>query len=198
MLTEPYPEKDGRRCWLSRPEQAALRDHYGDDPEKQLAVELCLHGLRADEVRRVQADHSRARDVQDDRESYALTVPEGKTGHRETPLRGETNRLMTIYAGATDADGPLIDRSRRTIRRWVDRAAETVIDGSHAEAVGPHDLRRTWATDTYWTLAFAGYDAEIVVMSWGGWDDRDTFRDNYLGRVPDHVATDMPETANLS
>jgi integrase len=90
-----------------------------------------------------------------------------------------------------------VDRPPRTIRRWVTAAAKAVIDDDHADAVGPHDLRRTWATDTYWTLAFAGYDAEIVVMSWGGWDSRDTFRDNYLGRVPDHVAAEMQATAEL-
>ncbi len=56
-----------------------------------------------------------------------------------------------------------------------------------------HDLRRTWATDTYYSLAFSGVPiAEQLTMGWGGWamtaSGRETFRENYLGPEPDHIA----------
>jgi len=41
-----------------------------------------------------------------------------------------------------------------------------------------HDLRRTWATVTYYSLS-APYSLEII-MQWDGWEDDDTFRSNYL------------------
>jgi integrase len=197
MQTEPYPQKDGLRCWLSRPEQTALVEHYDDEPEKQLAVSLCLHGLRSDEVRRVEDAHARTRDTADSM-THSLVIPESKTGHRETPLTADCRRLMQIYEGARpESGGPLVDRSRRSIRRWIGAAAEAVLDDDDAARVSPHDARRTWATDCYWSLAVAGYDAEIVVMNWGGWSSRETFRTNYLGRVPDAVAAEMQQTAGL-
>lgn len=55
-----------------------------------------------------------------------------------------------------------------------------------------HDLRRTWATDTFYSLAFGGVPiAEDLTMSWGGWEKtstgRETFHRDYLGPVPDHI-----------
>jgi hypothetical protein len=34
-------------------------------------------------------------------------------------------------------------------------------------------------------------------MRWGGWDDETTFRENYLGRVPDDLAADLMSDAGL-
>jgi integrase len=39
-----------------------------------------------------------------------------------------------------------------------------------------HDLRRTWATN----LAAAGVDP-MILLSWGGWSDIETFRQAYRG-----------------
>lgn len=35
-------------------------------------------------------------------------------------------------------------------------------------------------------------------MQWGGWDDPQTFRENYLGRVPDELTADLMQQAGLS
>ena len=34
-------------------------------------------------------------------------------------------------------------------------------------------------------------------MRWGGWDDEDTFRNNYLGRVPDGLSAELMVSAGL-
>jgi hypothetical protein len=55
-----------------------------------------------------------------------------------------------------------------------------------------HDLRRTWATDTFYELAMNDVPvARELVMSWGGWVITDTgentFKEHYLGTIPDEV-----------
>lgn len=65
-----------------------------------------------------------------------------------------------------------------------------------------HDLRRTWTPDTFYSLAFSGVSiAETLVMSWGRWEQtstgQETFRQNYLGPVPDHITVHAVEKAGL-
>jgi len=70
----------------------------------------------------------------------------------------------------TLADTPLVDRSTRTIRRWVTTAgerlyADTGDDGWTSSR--PPDLRRTWGT-----LLVTRCEVEPgLVMEWGGWED---------------------------
>jgi len=200
MQTQPYPEKDGYRCWLSRHEQDRIRDYWSDDVQKTLAVDLALHGLRGAEIVEVAKDDVRELDT--DTEAYALAIEDGKTGYRETPLSSSTQQSLSIYANASNAHAGerLIDVTTKSVRRWVGEAAEDAIDGPHAGAVGPHDLRRTWATDTFWSLG-GGPQVEVTVMNWGGWKlsdaGRTTFRENYLGSIPDHVAVELQEKAGL-
>lgn len=200
MQTVPYDEQDGHRCWLSRNEQQSLRDHYDDDVQKQLAIDLGLHGLRAAEI--VDVARADIRELDVDREAYALTIEDSKTGHRETPLRASTQQSLSIYANASGAHAgdPLVDVSTRTVRRWVERAATDALAGDSTDAVRPHDLRRTWATDVFWSLG-GGPQVEVTVMTWGGWTltdtGRQTFRENYLGSIPDHVAVELQEQAEL-
>jgi len=211
MQTRRYPEKDGRRVWLSRGEQDRLLDVFDEDPEKQLAVRLGLCGLRADEVVAgegrpgVCREHIRALDS--DREAWKLEVPVSKRAARETPLPGETKRLLNTTANVRGLrkDEPVIDAGKRSIQRWVSNAAADLAEEEPAKRwddVTFHDLRRSWATDTYYSLSFAGVSiAETLVMGWGGWamteSGRRTFRENYLGPEPDHIAAEAIHTAGL-
>lgn len=200
MQTRPYDEKAGRRCWLSRTEQATLLDHYRDEhPRRYLALALALHGLRSDEVVRVEKRHFRL--LQDtESEQYKLVIPDGKTGKRETPIETDIKRhaFMLASAAGINQDEPLLGVSKRTLRDWIAAAREQLADETGNDVwndVGMHDLRRTWATDTFYTLAFEGVPiAEELTMGWGGWamtsTGRETFRNNYLGPEPDHVAAD--------
>ena len=42
-----------------------------------------------------------------------------------------------------------------------------------------HDLRRTWGGHLLWDCGVL----PAVVMSWGGWEDWETFRNHYLGEM---------------
>lgn len=200
MQTRPYPEKDGVRIWLSRSERDLLLDAVDEEPRRRIALELGLHGLRTDEIMEVQPRH--IRELTNGAEGHVLVIPSGKTGKREAPISRELAEQIRYLKRAdtsmTAAD-ELLDISDRTVRNWIAGAREVLLDVDEAAGdLGMHDLRRTWATETYYSLAFAGVPiAEQLVMSWGGWKQtstgRETFRQNYLGPVPDHVTASAIE-----
>lgn len=194
MQTRPYPEKDGLRIWLARSEQRALLDAVDDEPRRRIALQLALHGLRTDEVLQVEPRHFR--ELANGADGHVLIIPDGKTGKRETPVSDDlVERVRYLKSAARmNQDEAIVDVSKRSVRNWIGAAREALVD-ERAELLGMHDLRRTWATDSYYSLALAGVPiAEQLVMSWGGWKQtttgRETFRENYLGPVPDHVTAE--------
>lgn len=199
MQTRPYPEKDGLRIWLSRSEQHALLEAVDDEPRHRIALQLGLHGLRTDEILQVEPCH--IRDLSNGADGHVLVIPDGKTGKRETPVSEDLVERVTYLKSAArmNQDDPVVDVSKRSVRNWIENAREVLVDvEERAEALGMHDLRRTWATDTYYSLALAGVPiAEQLTMSWGGWKQtttgRETFRQNYLGPVPDHVTAEATQ-----
>jgi hypothetical protein len=92
------------------------------------------------------------------------------------------------------------------MRSWIYQARENLSEETGNETwedVGLHDLRRTWATETYYTLAYSGVpNAEQLTMSWGGWKMNKTgmesFREKYLGPIPDNVTAEAMELLNKS
>lgn len=207
MQSRPYPEKSGVRIWLTRDEAYRLLEAVDDEPRRQIAFQLGLHGLRTDEIVPadgfgVQPRHFRELDAG----GHILVVPDGKTGKREVPISEDLYQSVR-YLKSADSQlnerDPVIDKSKRTIRNWMQAAREVLLDETpDADSLGMHDLRRSWATDSYYSLAFAGVPiAEQLVMSWGGWKQtttgRETFRQNYLGPVPDHVTARAMEDLPL-
>lgn len=199
MQVEPMPTKDGYRCWLSEVEEETLLEQFSEDLEKQLVIELCLDGLRSEEVPRISKEDFRQLDC--DEEAYKLRVWESKTGFRECPVSVETKRTAQALANAKGLNNgePIVNVSERTVQRWVSNAADDLANrpdqSDEWTYVTAHDLRRTWATRTYYSLS--GSRAKQVVMNWGGWTDEQTFAENYLGREPDSVAVEMMDEAGL-
>jgi integrase len=198
MQLEPMPESDGYRCWLSDSEQAQLLEHLKETPERQLAVRAMLHGLRSDELSWVRTGEIRELDAE--QEGYKLRIRDGKTGYREAPVSRELVQQMRMYKNATSTrkNKPLVTASKRSIRRWVSKASNELADATGDDdwrEVSPHDLRRTWATSTYYALD--SVHAVDIIMRWGGWSDRDTFTNNYLGRETDSLAVEMMEQSGL-
>ncbi|MFB6185487.1 MAG: site-specific integrase, partial [Halobacteriaceae archaeon] len=110
------------------------------------------------------------------------------------------------YSNATNRnlDETLFDVNQRQVRRWLENARDEFYEETDEEMwnyVTMHDLRRTWATDTYYSLATAGVpSAKELTMSWGGWamteSGRAVFTNNYLGPVPDHVTVQVAQHLN--
>jgi len=198
MQLEPMPEGSGCRVWLSDGEQEQLLDEVKEKPKRQLAFRALLHGLRTDELRWVRL--SKLRELETETEAYKLTISDGKTGYREVPVSRRLVEQMRMVKNVTSTrkDRPLITTGNRGIRRWFERARESLREQTGEDGwqyVSPHDLRRTWATQTYYALDV--HNAREIVMRWGGWSSADTFRENYLGRETDEMAAEMMETAGL-
>jgi len=178
MQMEDHDDHDGRKVWLNEDEADAFLD-AADDTEKRIAFGLGLRcGLRCKEI--VEAT---PRDVTSGPAGTFLRVEHGKGDkYRETPLPNEFATTIQTLADLRDEpdDAPLVDVSTRTVERWVDAAAEQLADEHDDNGwtyLTPHDLRRTWGT-----LLCEREVEPGLVMTFGGWEDWDTFREHYLGQ----------------
>lgn len=177
MNVDAHDSKDyGKKIWLSTDDVALLMD-AAEDTEQQIAFGLGARcGLRSAEWLDVEPQH-----VVDTDAGTMLTVPSGKGDkYRETPIPTElASMIRTAGDMGGGLDTPVIRSasSTRTLRKWLDRARERLMDHDDRwQYVSPHDLRRTWATN----LRAAGADP-LVVLAWGGWSDLETFLDHYQG-----------------
>lgn len=208
MQTRPYPDRDGLRIWLSRGEQRQLLDWWDEEyPRRRLAMEFGLHGLRSHEIEKMRYEDFRELDGSEGRKWVIQVADDTKTGRRETPCSLELKQRSKYLKSAAKLrkDEKLIGVANRTMRSWMadlrDEIAEDTGESQY-QKLSLHDLRRTWATDTFYTLAFNGVPiAEELTMSWGGWamseTGRQTFREHYLGPVPDHIVRDSMENLNF-
>ncbi|MDG5775952.1 tyrosine-type recombinase/integrase [Haloarculaceae archaeon H-GB2-1] len=200
MQREPYPKRDGYRCWLSPDEQNQLVKQVGvDDLERRLAVELLLDGLRADEVPRVTKRDLHALDV--DAERYLLQVSEGKTGYRETPISTATANRIQARASVPrhSVDDPVVSVGKRQVQNWIEALRDPMEESTGDDRwqfVTAHDLRRSWATTCYYRLYRSSVALDLV-MQWGGWESEEVFRKNYLGRPPASLVAETMEEAGL-
>jgi integrase len=174
MRLRDYPERDGKRVWLSERELDLLLGHVDSEhPEMTVAFTLAARcGLRRQEIVAVTPA-----DLVTTDSGQVVRVWEGKGDkYREVPAPAS---LTSTVLGMTRApDAPIVTCDPSTIYDWVARArarcrAETGDEGW--QFVGPHDLRRSWGV----RLLEAG-TLPSVVMEWGGWEDWQTFRDHYL------------------
>ena len=178
MCLQEYDDKDGRKVWLEGDEVDLLLDTVPRG-ERYIAMLLGVRcGLRVSEIIDV-----RPKDVVLTSAGPRVRVHDGKGGkYRETPappvLYQQADASMSL--GDKDESDTLIGSdSTRTVRQWVyDLGAELAeLTGDDGwRHIGPHDLRRTWATQ------LSGYDINpLLVCEWGGWDDLSTFLDHYHG-----------------
>jgi len=173
MRLKDYDDRDGKRVWLSEREIGLLVDNYRDKREEQAAAILMARcGLRRQEV----VDVTPA-DLTPTDHGHVVRVWAGKGDkYREVPAPDD---LTTLALGmGRDPDAQLVTVADSTLYDWTARARER----AHAETgdegwlfVGPHDLRRSWGV----RLLEHGV-LPSVVMSWGGWEDWQTFRNHYL------------------
>ena len=189
MRMKPHDEKDGYRVWLSDTEANRLietmYDHGGT--AHRTAGRLGVHcGMRRSEAAAV-----RAVDVVEDMGDDHLRIWEDAAKadkYRETPIPGDLAdqiEMIPEFTTGIDVDDEILDVTSKTLNRWVKRAgtelhAETGDEGWRE--VTFHDLRRTWGT-----RLLENGTLPSVVMTWGGWEDWETFRKHYLGEFSPHA-----------
>lgn len=183
MNLEQHQSRDDMKVWLSQDELEELLQAAKDSPrqptEKYLAVALGgLCGLRSHEILDVAP-----KDVVDTDSGIMLRVHHGKGDkYRETPcpeLLAERVRTIDDVRSEDDSTPLVSVKSTRSLRRWIKDCRERVRERTGDEMwkhVSTHDLRRTWAGQ----LRRADVDA-MIVCSWGGWNDLETFIDHYKG-----------------
>jgi integrase len=177
MLVRDHDGDYGRKVWLSAGEVTQLLD-AAEDTTQRIAFGLGARcGLRSAEVLGVAPE-----DVHETEIGTMLSVDGAKGGgYRETPMSSDlatTIRTADDYRDAP-SDAPLVDVTTRTLRRWVESAADELAettDDARWRELSFHDLRRTWATN----LGGAEVDP-LVVCDWGGWTDLDVFLEHYRG-----------------
>lgn len=198
MKIEPHKNQDGYKIWLSQREQEELLNYYDEQPIRKIAIWFGLHGLRVSEIVNVRFEDFRKMDIEN--EKYMLQIQDGKTGYRECPVCSDLYSLAKTIKNlqSLHKDDEIIDYSRSSVRNWVKWAGEDLQnqDEKNWEHILTHDLRRTWATHTYWSIR--GDRAREVVMEWGGWVDVQTFTENYLGAIPDSVAVEIIDEAGIN
>ena len=163
------------KVWLSTDEVNKLLDAT-DDSEEYIGIGLAVRcGLRSHEVLQVAPEHIHNTDM-----GHILRVWHGKGDkYRETPIPPDlAGRIETVADIRNDTDSPVLSiTTTRSFRNMINRVVERINNDDQGwKHLTPHDLRRTWATQLH--------DAEadpLVIMSWGGWNDLETFLDHYKG-----------------
>jgi integrase len=160
-------DDDDRRVWLNSQEMQKLKEHYSDAPIRELCVRLMSHGLRRGEAVNVRASDIDSRGS--DGEQYdVVTVRNGKTGDRVVPIAEECAQLARTISNLNKvgSDECIVDVQARAASRWVTEACEELSesDGKDWGHVSTHDLRRSWATRTYWQLDSRALQ---TVLAWG-------------------------------
>ena len=181
MRLADYDERDGKKVWLEQDELDALIAE-AKKPEEEVALMLAGKcGLRRKEVAEVTPV-----DVIETHGHYRVRVWHGKGDkYREVPAPERLANTVNTLSYQLEADDPVIDAHETTVYDWVRRAAERLHSETGDEGwqyLDVHDLRRTWGTYLVGQGVIPG-----LIMQWGGWEDWDTFRTNYLGEMSPEV-----------
>jgi Site-specific recombinase XerD len=180
MQLERHDTDDGRRVRLSAGERDRLLVEVADQPRRSIALGfMSLAGLRSKEVLDVTRDDLYTHDS--GREFVRVEFGKGDQ-EREVPVPTQPESSARTYSHTAGRDrvDPILDVSTRTLRNWVDAAAESRgVDESDDRwrYLSPHDLRRTWGQ-----LTLEAGVTPSAVMQMGGWKDYQTFKRHYLGK----------------
>lgn len=178
MNCHPYDDRDGMKVWLDE-QEVQLFLSKAKNTKQEIAFSLGVRsGLRTHEIVDV-----RAKDVVGTSAGPRVRVMEGKGDkYRETVATADLYRTSRVLvdAGGYDPNDELVPNAIRTVRQWVYDAAETLAEETGDENwhhLGPHDLRRTWATQMV-----GRYKVDpLLVCDYGGWADLKTFLEHYRG-----------------
>jgi len=192
--------KDGSwSVWMSREEYREL-PRGTDTFQQEVALRLMGDaGLRVAEVLDVKPEHISRRS---DGRHFELEVVGGKdtTGeyaggkYRETWLPRELESLINRYIQENDLedDDRLVDRTKRTVQNWVDRAGETAAEATgdpDYRKVSTHDLRRCWANH----LLVEENVSPRIVMALGGWSSYDAIEPYLAAPTESNIISSMAD-----
>jgi len=183
MNLQQHANRDDFKVWLSEQEVPKLLE-AAPNASAKIAFGLGAYcGLRSFEIAKVQPS-----DIHDSDAGRVLRIVGKGDKYREVPVGQDIATQIQTAADFRDEPDtyPIVQSQSssrtvptRTLRRWLAAAARSVAKETGDNAwnyLSMHDLRRTWATN----LAAAGVDP-MILLSWGGWSDIETFRQAYRG-----------------
>jgi len=180
------PTEKGRRIWMNDNEYDLVTNWYSNtDYERHIALGMLGSGLRLGEALGVEY-----RDVMTDNVDK-LRIRSSKTGYREVVIGDDLAGNLRAIKSAKSArqTDPVIEQGRRTVQSWVKEIGEELSQNDERRDewsyLSPHDLRRSWASLLYWDLSHP--NSVDIVMELGGWSDRETFEEHYLGPLPSRI-----------
>lgn len=177
MNFEEHNDRDDLKIWLAQDEVDQLLETAQSTNERVAFALGARCGLRSNEIVNVAPE-----DLADTEAGWMIRVWEGKSKPRETPCPANLATTINTIDDVRDEDSdvPVVNRSTRTLRRWIDRTGDELAEETGEDLwryLSMHDLRRTWAT----SLKGEEVDA-MLVCDWGGWSDLETFLDHYKGK----------------
>jgi len=186
MRLDDFPQKDGKRVWLTVEEIERLIGG-AESSAKRIAFTLGgKGGLRRSEIVSVTPnDFTHAPDgfvrVWGD---YAK-----RDKYREAPIPDDFEAYIEGVTETQPPDEPVLTNPSTgkaydgtTVYRWVKRACEELqaeTGDSGWSYVDPHDLRRSWGGHLLWNCGVS----PMSVMEFGGWSDWATFEEHYMGEM---------------
>jgi integrase len=179
MRLSDYPEKEGKRVWLTVNEIERLAAAAAD-PVKELGYRLAGQaGLRRSEVTSVTWD------------DFAF-APDGfvrvwsdyakRDQYREAPVPDDVTTIARTLAHERASDAPVVDVSDSTVYRSLRRVADDLESETGDRGwsyLDVHDLRRSWGGHLLWDCGLS----PMAVMEFGGWSDWSTFEEHYMGEI---------------
>lgn len=171
MKLDDYDDRDGKKVWLTNDEVDDLLSESSDTEQSiALGLGVCC-GLRAAEV--VAATPA---DLVETSIGSMLRVWEGKgSKYREMPVPSDLSATIRAYADVRpdDVDAPPVEKSTRTVRRWVAQAGE-----ARHWLVVPRPAR---SPSDLGDAARRGRGRARTGDGVGWLGDWETFREHYLG-----------------
>ena len=172
MQLEENPSKY-TRVWLTSSEILRLVDQPDPGSKRWTALNLLARaGLKTNELTSIKREHVT---VEEPQPAIVFSGFGTRPTLRKCPIPESVAYTILAYD-----DGVILDLNERTIRKWVKKFAKILAEETGNEGwelVSPSDLRRSWAD----ILLTDGVPAELI-MQWGGWEDSETFRKQFLSR----------------
>jgi len=186
MRLADYPEREGKRVWLTIEEIDGLIDKT-DTATEQVALTLGgKAGLRREEIVSV-----KGRDFRDAPKGFVRVWGDyaKRDKFREVPIPDDLAAFIRGLTQGRAADQPVILNTNTgnaydgsSVYRWLKKAADRMGRATGDDAwqyVDVHDLRRSWGGHLLWNCGVS----PMSVMDFGGWESWVTFQEHYMGEM---------------
>lgn len=174
--------------WLTKDELLTICDYFEVGSERWFGINLLARsGLKVIEMVQVESD-----DVDMSDEPVLQVNGSGRRPiPRKTPLPSNVAYAML----AVDEDGPIVDRSERTVRRWCDKMGDDLArkhQNRNWETLSPRHIRNSWVDN----LLRDGIPPKII-MKWAGIQSYDIFQELYMSRIEKNLIQDERDKTDL-